>query len=209
MRVLRVLAAIGLLALLIGGGLVLTALFPSIVRVPMAGLIKQDEARAADLIVVLSPNTPGRTFKARDLYAGGFARKILLIPEPPEPAHLRQELERLGFERRRGYSTAQRILRAAGVPVSAIDELPTHAENTTDETRLVAAYAAEHGVTSILLVTSAMSSRRACWLFKRNLPSAHISCQPTTYEPITYDRKTVLSVINESFKLAANGVGIY
>lgn len=107
------------------------------------------------------------------------------------------------------YSTAQRILIAAGVPFSAIDQLPTPAENTTEETRLVAAYAAEHGVKSILLVTSAMNSSRACWLFKRNLPSAHISCQPTTYEQIKYDRKIVLSVVNEYFKLAANRVGIY
>lgn len=200
---------IGLLALLVGAGLLLAALFPPIVRIPLTPLVKQDEARNADLIVVLAPNTASRTLKARDLYTRGFARKILLIPEPPEPLHLRQELEKLGFPRRGGYSTAQRILMAAGVPVSAIEQLPTHAENTTDETRVVAAYAAEHGVKSILLVTSAMNSRRACWLFRRNLPSQHISCQPTPYEQIKYDRKIVLSVINEYFKLAANRLGIY
>ncbi len=207
MRALRVLAAIGLLALITGGGLLLTALFPSVLRIPAAMLIKQDEPVKADLIVVLSPNTNARTLGARDLYIRGFARKILLIPEPPAPLHVRQELEKLGLKRP-PYSRAQQILMASGISMSAIDKLPIHARNTKDETRLVGAYAAEHRVKSILLVTSPISSRRACWVFERNLPSVRISCQPTAYEQNEYDRKTILKVINEYLKVAANRVGI-
>lgn len=205
MRTLRVLAAIGVLALITGGGLSLAALFPSVLKVPVALLITQDEPMKADLIVVLSPNTAERTLGARDLYMRGFARKILLIPDPPNP--LRPELEKLGFKKP-PYSGSQRILMGSGVPSSVIDLLPTHAENTNDETRLVRAYAAERGAKSILLVTSPIHSRRACWMFKRNVPSVHISCQPSTYGQIKYDRKLTLRVINEYLKIAANGLGI-
>jgi len=170
-------------------------------------LITQDEPVKADLIVVLSPNTKARALGARDLYTRGFARKILLIPEPPDPLHIRQELEKLGIKKP-PHSGAQQILMASGVPISAIDQLPIHAGNTKGEVRLVGAYAAEHRVKSILLVTSPISSRRACWLFKRNLPSLRISCQPTAYEQNEYDRKTILKVINEYLKVAANRVGI-
>jgi uncharacterized SAM-binding protein YcdF (DUF218 family) len=170
-------------------------------------LTAQDEPVSADLIVVLSPNTVDRTLGGRDLYTRGLARKILLIPDPPGPVRLRKELETLGF-RGSPHSGAQRILMASGVPLSAIDQLPTPAGNTKDETRLVGTYAVEHGVKSILLVTSAISSRRACWLFRRSLPSVRISCQPTPYDQVEYDRKAILRVINEYLKLAANSIGL-
>jgi uncharacterized SAM-binding protein YcdF (DUF218 family) len=202
-----VLAAIGLLALVTGAGLLTVALFPSVLRIPVAMLIDRDEAAPADLIVVLSPNTPARALGARDLYARGFARKVLLIPEPPGP--LRRELEELGFKFESSrYSGSHRILMASKVPLSDIDQLPTHAENTKGEALLVGAYAREHRAESVLLVTSPISSRRACWVFKRTLPSVRIVCQPTTYDRIEYDRKVILWVVNEYLKLAANVVGI-
>ncbi len=206
MRTLRVLAAIGLVALLTSAALLLAVLIPSVLRIPVAMLTTSDAPGNADLIVVLSPNTTERTLMARDLYKRGFARKILLIPQPP--SRFDPELTKLLRERRSGYPLSQRLLMAAGVPLSAIDQLPIHAQNTRDETRLVGAYAAEHGVKSILLVTSRINSRRACWLFRRNLPSAHISCQPSAYDEIEYDHKLLLVLLNEFLKLGANAVEI-
>lgn len=206
-RTLRVLAAIGLLSLITGGCLLIVALFPTVLRGPIALLTAKDEPIQADLIVVLSGNPIPRTLSARDLYARGLSRKILLIPGAPAPSPLLHELEKLGFKRPPS-STTQRILIASGVPVSAVDQLPSHAENTKDESRLVRTYAAEHAVKSILLVTSPISSRRQCWIFKGALPSVRISCQPTPYEYIEYDRKLILQVINEYMKVAANAVGI-
>lgn len=207
MRTLRLLAAIGLLSLIVGGGLLIGALFPAVLRGPIALLTAKDEPTQADLVVVLSGNPVPRTLSARDLYARGLSRKILLIPGAPTPSPLLHELEKLGFKRSPS-ATPQRILMASGVPSSAIDQLPLHAENTKSESRLVGAYAAEHAVKSILLVTSPISSRRQCWIFKRALPTVRISCQPTSYEDIAYDRKLLLQVINEYIKIAANTVGI-
>lgn len=205
MRAERVLATIGLLSLITGGGLLLTALFPEVLRGPIALLSVKDMPIKADLIVVLAGSPIPRTLEARDLYTQGLSRKILVIPEPPNP--LRHELEKLGFERQ-PYSFSLRILMASGIPISAIDELPHNSENTKDETRLIGAYAKEHAVNSILLVTSPFNSRRQCWIFKKALPALRISCQPTNYEPIEYNRRVILWVINEYLKFAANSIGI-
>lgn len=204
-RTVRLLAIIGLLSLLTLGTLLLLALFPTLLRAPIAVLITKDQPTNADLIVVLAGNPVTRPLEARDLYSQGLSRKILVIPEPPSP--LRAELEQLGFKGE-PYPISQRILMASGVPLSAIDHLPTHAENTKDETRRVSEYAKDHAVKSILLVTSQLSSRRQCWIFRRALPYMRISCQPTSYEQMEYNRRLVLWVINEYLKFAANMVGI-
>jgi len=206
MRVNRAFAAIGVISLITGGGLLLAALFPSVLKLPVEFLNTQDVPINADLIVVLSGNSVPRSLWARDLYKKGFSRKILLIP--PRPGLLlRQELEKIGIKKPK-YLFSQRILMASGVPLSSIQKLPTHAKNTKDETRLVGAYISEHGVRSILLVTSTINSRRQCWTFKRALPAIEISCQPSTYDRIIYDRKTSLRVINEYLKFTANVLGI-
>jgi len=205
MRTLRVLAAIGLLSLITGGGILVTALFPSILKIPIEFLTVKDVPNKADLIVVLSGNAIPRSLWARDLYKKGFSKKILLIPPRPDP--LRHELEKIGIKKHK-YQSEQRILMASGVPLSSIRQLPTHAENTKDETRLVKNYAAEHGVKSILLVTSTINSRRQCWTFKRTLTAVQISCQGSRYNRINYDRKTSLRVITEYVKFAANIFGI-
>lgn len=208
MQAIRILAAIGLVALLISAALLVAALYPSVLRAPFVLLTNRDVAGRADLIVVLSPNTVERVLAARDLYTRGFSSKILLIPEPPVAEHLRVEMERLGFGGRSPYTLSQRILTASGVPLSAMDALPAHARNTRDEARLVGVYAADRGVKSILLVTSQVSSRRACWIFRRGLRGVRINCQPSGYEDVRYDRKAILVLINELVKFGANGVGI-
>ena len=206
MRTLRVLATIGFLSLITGAGLLLAALFPALLTGPIALLATRDQPIKADLIVVLAGQPVTRALEARDLFARGLSRKILLIPEPPNP--LRHELEKLGFERQ-PYSTSQRILMASGVPLSAIDQLPANAGNTKGESRAIEAYAVKHAVRSILLITSPLASRRQCWIFRRALPSVSVSCQPNSYERIEYDRRLILWVMNEYVKFAANSVGIY
>lgn len=206
MRTLRVLAVVGFLSVITGGGLFLLVLFPTLLKGPTAFLLSKDQPISMDLIVVLSGSPVSRTLEARDLYKGGFSKKILVIPDPPDP--LRHELEKLGFKGT-PLHISQRILIASGVPMSAVDLLPTHAEGTRVETNLVEAYAEKNAIKSILLVTSPISSRRQCWIFERALPSVRISCQPTAYEEIEYNRRTILWVINEFLKIAANGIGIY
>ncbi len=206
MRTVRVLATIGLLSLIAGGGLLLTALFPTLLSGPVAFLMVKDEPIKAGLIVVLAGSPVARTLEARDLYKLGLSGKILLIPEPPN--RLRQELIKLGFKEP-SQPISQRILVASGVPLSAVDHLPANAGNTKGESQAVKAYAAKHAVKSILLVTSPTGSRRQCWIFRRALPTVRISCQPTTYEDIEHDRRLALHVINEYLKMAANTVGIY
>ena len=205
MRTLRALAVIGLLSLITGSGLLLTALFPPILKIPVAFLIMQDQPINADLIVVLSGQPLQRALWARDLYKQGFSKKILLIPPPPKT--LRHELEKIGIKKHK-YQLDRRILLASGIPLSSIEETSTYAKNTKDETRLVRAYVEAHAVKSILLVSSMISSRRQCWTFKRAFPSVQISCQPSKYERIRYDRKMSLRVVNEYLKLAANAFGI-
>ncbi len=205
MQVNRAFAAIGVFSLITGGGILVTALFPSILKIPIGFLTVKDVPKKADLIVVLSGNPIPRSLWARDLYKKGFSKQILLIPPRTDP--LRHELDKIGIKKHK-YHLAQRILMASGVPLSSIHQLPTHAGNTKDETRLVKNYAAEHGVKSILLVTSTINSRRQCRTFKQALTAVQISCQGSRYNRIKYDRKTSLRVITEYVKFAANILGL-
>ena len=58
-------------------------------------------------------------------------------------------------------------LRSADVVPQSVEVLPQPVTSTYDEAQEIKAFALQHGLRSILIVTSAYHSRRALWVFTR------------------------------------------
>lgn len=138
-------------------------------RVPLleaAGrfLIVDDPPAKADAIVVLSGSFPDRIMEGVALYKDGFAPRLVLCREPPNPALDR--LEEIGVHVRRGSELNRDVAERLGVPASAIEIVERAAPSTFSEARQVLRHARDHGYDSILLVTSKYHTKRAAWIYR-------------------------------------------
>jgi uncharacterized SAM-binding protein YcdF (DUF218 family) len=131
-------------------------------------LIVSAPLEKADVIVVLSGSSSfvERTQLAAQLYAAGRSRKVILTNDNLQGGWLSVEQRNPFF-----YERATSVLTSAGVPKSAIEVIPQPVQSTRDEARLLRVYADEHGLRSILFVTSAYHSRRALWTIRREFRS--------------------------------------
>lgn len=117
----------------------------------------------ADALVVLAGSSTyvERTHRAAQLFAEGVAAKIVLtndnLPSGWSPAQGRNPLfvERAADE-----------LKRQGVPAEKIEIVPDVVSSTYDEILRVREYSVQHGLRSIVLVTSAYHSRRAWWTLR-------------------------------------------
>lgn len=128
-------------------------------------LIVVNELPHADAMVVLSGSSAyvERARRAAQLFHEGRSPKIILTNDNQQSGWS-HELERnpLFIERAAGELTG-----AGGVPESAVEMLRQAVSSTYDEAALLRRYAEEHGLRSILIVTSAYHSRRALWTFRK------------------------------------------
>jgi len=127
-------------------------------------LIKQAPLDKADVIVVLSGSATfkERTREAARLFFAGRARRILITNDNEQGPWSSSDQRNLFF-----YERSLEQLRNAGVPSESIEVLMQPVTSTYDETQVVRNYAQQHGLHSILIVTSAYHSRRALWVFTR------------------------------------------
>jgi uncharacterized SAM-binding protein YcdF (DUF218 family) len=118
----------------------------------------------ADAMVVLSGSGTyfERAQEAAALFKEGRLPKIVLTNDNRQGGWSSVEQRNPFF-----YERATSVLTSAGVPKSAIEVIPQPVQSTRDEARLLRAYADEHGLHSILFVTSAYHSRRALWTLRR------------------------------------------
>jgi len=127
-------------------------------------LIKEAPLDKADVIVVLSGSATfkERTREAARLFFAGRARRILITNDNEQGPWSSSDQRNLFF-----YERSLEQLRNAGVPSESIEVLMQPVTSTYDETEVVRNYAQQHGLHSILIVTSAYHSRRALWVFTR------------------------------------------
>jgi len=127
-------------------------------------LIKEAPLDKADVIVVLSGSATfkERTREAARLFFAGRARRILITNDNEQGPWSSSDQRNLFF-----YERSLEQLRNAGVPSESIEVLMQPVTSTYDETEVVRIYAQQHGLHSILIVTSAYHSRRALWVFTR------------------------------------------
>src|SRR5688572_30958857 len=113
---------------------------------------------SADAIVVLSGSSAylERTEKAAQLYREGRAPLVLLTDDHTRGGWSSAQQRNPFFVER-----ATEELIKGGVPAEKINIVPGVASNTRYETSLIKEYALNHGMRSILVVTSTYHSRRA------------------------------------------------
>jgi uncharacterized SAM-binding protein YcdF (DUF218 family) len=127
-------------------------------------LIVSAEVPNADALVVLAGSSGylERTHLAAKLFHQDRAPEIILTNDT-EQGGWSNELQRNPFF----IELAATELTRAGVPESKIERLEKAVSSTHDEALLLRDYAAQRGLRSILIVTSAYHSRRALWTFRR------------------------------------------
>lgn len=127
-------------------------------------LIIQAPLARADAIVVLggSANYKERAREAARLMSEGRSQLVLLTNDNQRGPWSSAEQRNLYF-----YERSLEELHNAGAPDQSVDVLMNEVSNTHEEAELVKQYAVDHGLRSVLIVTSAYHSRRALWTFSR------------------------------------------
>ncbi|MFQ5665088.1 MAG: YdcF family protein [Candidatus Binatia bacterium] len=149
-------------------------------------LVVRDVPQRADAIVVLSGSLPDRILEAVDLYQAHLAPRIILTRE--------HELPGLRALRARGATVPEHdeqnraVAAQLGVPDSAIAVMPTRTSSTVAEAQALIAYLQQSQITSILLVTSKIHTRRAGLTFRTFAGNRlKITVCPSRYDPFAAD----------------------
>jgi uncharacterized SAM-binding protein YcdF (DUF218 family) len=140
-----------------------------ILRASARLLTVQDALAPADAILVLGGDPDSRPDEAARLFRRGFAPRVLLVRARPEPSVL------LGV-RPNDTDLNIAVLRRLGVPAAAIHEIefPGGASSTYDEARAFREWAYGASPRSVIIATSAFHTRRARWLFRRQLDGLRV-----------------------------------
>lgn len=173
-------------------------------------LIVPNKPIDADIAIVLSGGGTSRTLAARDLYKNGSVKKILLIPESNEISEVDRELERLGIQSIKSNEFTQRILEISQIPKSDIMKLPDSINGTINEAKAVKAYfEKEQLMLSLAIVTSKLSSRRQCYIFRNVLIGFKVQCYASPYIKFYTDKwwnfpRRSLNILVEYLKFTTN-----
>lgn len=127
-------------------------------------LIVEAELSHADALVVLAGSSTyrERTRRAAQLFHEGRGPRIILTNDDVKSGWaVDQERNPLFVER------AADELKRLGVPAEKIEVVPGVVASTYTEAERLREYADEHGLRSVLIVTSAYQSRRALWTVRR------------------------------------------
>ena len=180
---------------------------------PHAGqfLVDGDAFDHAEIALVLSGESIGRSLAARDLYRQGKVDRIVVVPDPV--GRTQAELVRLGLADSKHPQWAERILLASGVPPSNVTFLPEPVDGTIVEALRVREFLRGRFPKRLVVVTSRLASRRACYIFRHIFrdESVTIICSPTPYDSCEPDRwwahpRTALYVLMEYQKFLVNAL---
>ena len=160
-RLLAVLLVLGILA--VAGYIFRAPLLRGAARV----WVVNDQLSRADVIVVLGGGMETRPFEAARLYHLALAPKILLTATKPLPS------EQLGVNPPE-MEIARRILVKKDVPDSAIVVAPGFVNSTYDEAMAVRNWAKTNHIKRLIIATDVFHTRRAGWLFRKELGPAGI-----------------------------------
>lgn len=127
-------------------------------------LIKEAPLDRADAIVVLSGSATyrERVHEAARLFHEGRASRIVITNDNHQGAWSSTEQRNLFF-----YERSLEELKKSGVPAQSIEVLMQPVTGTYDEAEVIHDYAQQHGLHSLLIVTSAYHSRRALWVLSK------------------------------------------
>ena len=132
--------------------------------------IVNDPLTKADAIVVLGGGMETRPFEAARLYHLGLAPMILLTATQPAPS------EQLGANPPET-EIARQILMRKEVPGTAIAVAPGCVNSTYDEAIAVRTWAKTNHIKRLIVVTDVFHTRRARWVFRKELGPAGIQVE--------------------------------
>ena len=143
-------------------------------------LITEAPLDHADAIVVLSgsANYRERAREAARLLLEGRSQRILITNDNQRGPWSSPDQQNLFF-----YERSLNEIQKAGVPANRIEVLMQPVASTHEEAELVRQYANEHGLRSVLVVTSAYHSRRALWVFSRLFRNTGVSVGLVSVRP--------------------------
>jgi uncharacterized SAM-binding protein YcdF (DUF218 family) len=141
--------------------------------------VVNDPVSKADAIVILGGGPENRPFAAARLFHDGVAPKVLFMNVKLGSA------EELGVVLPEQEQT-RRILLSNNVPESALQMIGTNVASTFDESRAVRAWAMQTGATSIVIATDLFHTRRARWIFHRELKDTAVKIHVVAVDPVRF-----------------------
>ncbi len=166
-------------------------------------LIVSQEPEPADLLMVLNGSEDTRPVYASQLYRHGFSPRVAIARAESGTA------VQLGLYPN-ATDVAVQVLQRLGVPAEHIVTIPVAGgvTSTRDEARALADYASANEIRRVIVVTSALHTRRARWVFRRQLAPLGIEVRMVGAPHIGYDasnwwrrERGLVGVTNEYLKL--------
>jgi uncharacterized SAM-binding protein YcdF (DUF218 family) len=171
----------------------------------MAGLlIVDDPLQPADMIFLLNGDYNTRPFRASELYEQGFGPIVVIARSEILPA------EKLGLAPN-PTDVSIGVMKKLGVPPEKIVVLPVEGgvTSTFDEAIALRHYIESHNIHSLILLTSAFHTRRAKWIFDRELAGLPITLAVVAVPHYGFDQTNwwqsedgLITLNNEYIKLA-------
>lgn len=176
-RIIRRLAwTLAIVCLLVGTGYVFRA--PLLTGLAGAWVLN-DPVTKADAIVIPGGGVENRPFAAAKLFHEGVAPQILYMDVRLNLA------EEMGITLSEKEQT-RRILLSNTVPETAMTMIGTNVANTYDESRAVRAWIERSGAKSILIPTDPFHTRRARWIFSKELRDTKTQIHVVSVNPVRY-----------------------
>jgi uncharacterized SAM-binding protein YcdF (DUF218 family) len=172
----RVVWILAVVLLLVGTGYVFRA--PLLSGLADAWVVNDPVARA-DAIVIPGGGLENRPFAAAKLFRDGVAPVVLYMNVRLSPA---EEMGITPPER----ELTRRILLSNGVPETAMTMIGTNIASTYDESRAVRGWVEQTGSKSIIITTDPFHTRRALWIFRKELQGTGTEIHIVPVNPVRY-----------------------
>ena len=126
--------------------------------------VVNDTLGRSDAIVILAGCAESRPACAAKLYNAGLAPRILytdvkIVSGKPQSQEIKE------------------FLKTAGIPESVCTVIGRQAANTWDESQLVRDWVQRNNAHSVIIVTDIFHTRRARWLFVKQLAPIHVNVE--------------------------------
>ena len=171
-------------------------------------LVKDDQVKHADVMVMLTGSISDRVLQTTDLYSEGVATRVWIVEEAMGAS---RALEERGVKLISNSTQVKNAMITLGIPADSIRILPGDAASTRMEAEIVRSYLhTQTGIDTLLIVTSAEHTRRAYKIFKaafKNLEDLPVVyCSPSKYSNFHAEKwwrstEDIQEVVKEYMKL--------
>ena len=172
-------------------------------------LVKDDEPKHADAIMILMGSISDRVLQAVDLYEQKIASRVIFV-EVSVKAY--KDLESRGFHIRGTTEEVHDAVMTLGIPSDSIIILPGDATSTQMEAMIMRKHIINSpGIDTLIIVSSAPHTRRASIIFEAAFRKAEIPvtvlCSPSPFTNFNSERwwhtkDGIRLVLSEYIKLA-------